>query len=222
MSVSASSASVSPNAPTLSNLRKSVLDIVQGGSDPELLDLADRAIKQAIDRLNLRTWQWSIETQSITLDTTNDEYTVNADFKMPYKAELLDSNSKRAGMLNYLTPRQFLDWINDTTNGSTPYYYTVISPHADGKIRLDLVPDSAYTTKFPTLRLNYYSRVVYPAGVNDAIDVPSEVGAFLVWYGREEVATMRGDLRAADRARARWTEMERRLRADDEDFQTDY
>lgn len=217
-----STPSVSPAAMDKASIRRDILRFVMGGDDPELLGYANDAIRDALNSLNMRNWWWALKTQSITLDNTNTEYDLNSNFKAPIKGELLDSSSDRNGMLNWLDPRRFLDALNDlTSTANGPRYYTVFSPHANGKVTLDRVPSSNFTDNHSTLRLRYYSRLALVSD-GDVLDAPSEVESFVTWFGKQSIALSTGDLRKAREAEKMWRRAEQLLREDDEDIQTDY
>ena len=77
---------------SFASLKRYVVDYVQGGDDPDLLDVAGRAINRAIDSINMRHWQKLVGIQTIATTLNVTDYSLNNDVSAPRSLALLDSS----------------------------------------------------------------------------------------------------------------------------------
>lgn len=213
---------LTPGAANFAALKREVVDCVQGANDPELLDVAGRALNRAVNKLNTRTWAWSLTRQDITTVASQNNYSVNAAFKKAHKLQLLDSSSKVTSHLVYKEPKVFWDEHSEDTSDGSPCFYTVESPLIRGEVILDPIPSSAWVALYPTMRLHYFSRVQALVQDADVLVVPSEVQIFVVAFARDRLASDRGEFAAANRERGLWITTWTDLVADDNDTMSDW
>lgn len=210
-----------PGARSLSGLKRFVLNYIQGISDPDLESQAKEGVNGGIDLINSRVWKWNYTSQSLTTSAT-DSYSLNASFHKPIALQRLNSSSQRTGRLRWLEPSVFFKEKDIATSTGTPLYYTVTSHQNDGNLVLEKTPDSSFISSYPTLKLWYVPRVAYLSSDSDTLDAPPEFGSLVGWYGRWEMASVRGQIALADRAERAYNIWWNRLVADDNDSMTDW
>jgi hypothetical protein len=167
-----------PITDTLTTIQKSVAGYVLMPTDDEVLETALMGIRRAIDRMNSRTWNWALTYSTITFVASTQEYTLDQGFKAPRNFSLRDSSAVDVDRLMYLPWGTFLKECQWDSTGS-PSYYSGANVNYFGVIRLDVSPDATFVAKYPTGRLWYYRRIVYPTVTGNSIDVPSEAVAFI-------------------------------------------
>lgn len=223
MAVAVPGAAPTPPHETFSSLKRSVVDIVQGADDVELLALAGRALNNAVRKLNTHNWNWSLRQQTITFVVDDADYNLNPDWKAPRKFQLNNSSAVRRSWLDWEPPKLFLDRRYDATQSGQPESYTVINPSNALLVLLNIPPSSSWVTDFPTGTLQYYSRVNTYSQDDDVLDIgPSELDLFVLWYARWEMLIVRGEERALALAFREWNDLLQRLRGDDREKATDW
>jgi hypothetical protein len=214
-----------PLASNFGGLKAHVAAYVQAQNQPGPLADAGAGINAGIDRLNTRNWHWLNRQSDLTLVADTRTVTVPANFKRPRKLEKLDTNSKVVGWYGYIIPKEFIDAnFSDVASGQ-PSVYTVRNATDDRLLTFDVPPSSAFVASWPTARLTYFSRLQHMANDGDTLgglEAPPELRNFLVWYGRWEMATMRGTAQQTRDAREAWMGEWAALMRDDTNEQTDW
>ena len=213
-----SGASFVPAGTDCGALVRQILDFFQAPDDPTLISLALQGINSGISMINSRTWRQITNSDDITLDNTNDRYSLPDDFKQPIRLLELNASAKRTGSICYLAPGEFYLAFRDNTQASNPLHYTV--DHSARVFVLSCVPSSGYTAQVPTLRSQYHKRVL-KLNCTGTTGIPPEFDEFLVARGSLWCAMARDpQLRRmfAEESTERW----RYLMADDADVITGY
>jgi len=186
-----SSHAPTPGTRSLAALSLDVMRYVLSPDDPEAKTIAKDGINDAIREMNMRTWNWALTTQDITLVASDDTYSLANAFKTPRTANLLDSSGNRLAMLEYLDTQTFQKYLTTkSTSTGNPYAYTVRNAHEDGILTLSIKPDSGFVTTYPTLRLHYFKRIGTLTNDSDELDAPSEVENFVLWHAKSYIASV--------------------------------
>lgn len=180
----------SPGTSTLSQLKSEVCRYVKAPNDTDALAVAHDGIKEAIRRINMRSWQWMLTSDDITLTAGTADYTMQSTFKAPRSAELLDSSDRTVGFLSYEDPKNFdlLHPDRDTSSWST--HYTIRNIKETGQVTLAPTPDASFVSSYPTVRFRYYKFVSLPSAEDDRIGVPVWIEPVVSWWAKMYVAIM--------------------------------
>jgi hypothetical protein len=223
----ASSTAQTPAVPNFASLKRFVLDYLQQLDSPRNLDAAGRGINAALDRINMRVWNWSITYETLTLVADDADYAVDAAVKKPRKLLRLNSSSERDGWYHFKPPKTFLDEHPSATTSGTPTVYTVRrDPTAGWVVLFDVPPASGHVTTYPTARFHYYARVQHFTDDGDNLgdlNVPPEVWAYLGWQARHDMASAHAVSPTAIReASSQAAFLFRQLERDDRNEYTDW
>ena len=206
-------------------LKGAVAAYVQSRNLPVALTDAAAALNGGIDKLNTRPWNWLNRESTLTLAADTRTITIPADFKKPRGLARRDTNSKTVGFYSFQIPKEFQNANYSDTSSGQPSVYTVRNAADDRLLTFNVPPTSAFATSWPTARMTYYARMLHFADDGDtigALGAPPEVRNFLLWYGRWEIATIRGaasQVRESERAwKSEWVSLIR----DDTNEQTDF
>ena len=215
-----SSTAVATNPDSFGSLKRYAVDYVQGGDDPELLDIAGRAINKAIDRLNTRNWKKNTQRQRITTTLDLIDYTINKDVKEPRALGLTNLDQYPNGRLGFKSYKTMESEHPVATSPGTPKYYTVY--YVERLLSLDTRPNQAFVDTHPYMMFRYFRRIPYLVADSDQLLAPSEMSSFVGWESRFDLAAVRGESSlsklAAQKAFQAWTD----LLADDADTATDW
>ena len=167
---------------SLNRLRSAAIEEISsyaggGGNRGDIQQRALACWASAINEFNDVAWVFNRMTQDITLVTTQADYTLNATFRNPIKATLLDTNNKPAGgdPLIYIPFRRWImEFPDQSGTGEVPEIYTVRNAHETGLLTFDPIPTGTFPT-YPKVRLHYHRRIVLPAADGDYLNVPAEV-----------------------------------------------
>lgn len=205
--MSESTWSPAPATESLEAMRKYVVGYVLMPDDNESLDVAEAGIRYAINRLNARTWNWALTYDTITFVAGTQEYDLQRAFKAPRNFSLRDSSAVDKARLSYLEWGSFLKEMNYQGASGEPQHYSVNNDHRFGKLRLDVAPSAQWIVTYPTARFWYYRRVQYPGDLGGSIDVPSEVGNYIL----DVACGFTADRYAPQKAASAWGRAERGL-----------
>ena len=205
---------------SFATLKRYVVDYVQGGNDPELLDVAGRAINRAIDRINAKTWQKQIARQTFTTRLNTAEYTLNKDFKDPINLSLMNSGQYPAKRLPYKDYKSLEIENPNAENAGTPTHYTV--HYHRRTLVLSLDPAQSFVDDYPYMALLYHNRLAYLAGDSDRHGADPEFNGFIGWLARADIAAVRGERSLAQTAKAEASDIWRDLRESDNNTVTDW
>lgn len=169
-----------PAADTFQTVQKMVAGYVLMPTDDEVLETAAAGIRRAIDRLNTRTWNWSLHDSTVTFIAGQRDYALDTSFKAPRNLLLFDAGvTVEVGRLSFLPWGTFL---KETAGGNTsgvPCYYSGANVNVNGIIYLDASPAASWVATYPVGVLTYFARVQYPSASGTSLDVPSEVVGFI-------------------------------------------
>jgi len=157
---------------------KIVTDLLQftgGLEDSDAQDKAKLALQMSVREYNGFLWRFNILTDPITL-TAGKEFTLNADFRAPLAATLLDASGDQVWRVRYEPYELFLEkaWDRRGTGGQ-PLVYTARNTHQNGII--EVWPKLVTPLTWPTLQVEYFRRIILPSGPDDVLNVPQEVEA---------------------------------------------
>jgi len=169
---------------TFAGLKGAVADSMGFGGDSKVLGVAGSGINNAVRYLDHRLWSWLLTSQSITLATDTDEYTLTGNFKAPRSNELQNSAGAPKSRLGWEDPKTFSSIWTDRSISGAPRAYTVFNMHEDCLLTLNVPSSSTFVTEFPTLLLRYYKRLQTYAADGSSQTIPPEVELFLELYAR--------------------------------------
>ena len=205
-------------------LKSYVAAYVQGADLTPVLTAAGVAINAAIDYLNMEKWGFLHKSGTITLNSTDSDYTTPADLKKPLKLFRVNADGNLDGIIRHKEHGVFYDELRTQLSNGYPGVYTIPST-AVRTLVLDRVPSADFVTAYPTLSLRYYARLMHFADDSNTIgnlNAPPEVWLFLGWYGRWDLASTKSQFSQSDRAFKHWSALRKRLKLDDLDTLTDY
>ena len=183
------SASPTPGTSTFATLKSRVARYVLSPDSSDVTAIAADAIRDAVNEINTRRWNWNLVYQDVVLVADDADYDLATPFKGPFKAELLDSNNKCLGYLGWMDNHQFLREYSQRDTSGDPYHYTVENPHEYGQVVLSAPPSSSFVASYPTLRLWFYRRVQPQVYDSDLLDIPSEVESYIEWQAKAYLAS---------------------------------
>lgn len=193
-----------PSSQPLNTVITSAAGYVLMPVDEEVLDAGLQGVKRAIDRMNTRTWNWSLTYSDVTFVAGTQEYDLDQSFKAPRNLSLRDANGRDRDRLNFLPWGSFLKDCQWGETGS-PEYYSVTNPQIFGVLRLDMSPSAAWVATNPTGRLWYYRRIQYPTQTGTHLEIPPEATSFVQAITEGYLA----DRYAVDKARPAYERAER-------------
>ena len=213
--------SPTPGVETLGTLTKAVTGYVGLPTDDEATEVAVACIRRAIDKINMQRWHWAYSYQDIQFVVGTVEYGAEPDMKAPRKCTLIDTDNLEAGILRYYPWAEFLERLS-YIGAQDPCEYSLSNLHDVGTITLNGTVSAAWVAKYPTMRLWYYRRVLYPSAPSDVVDVPSEFNLYLSEYAKGCVAETYNAPVKAQSAYLRAEMALRDLIRDDNEIQPDW
>jgi hypothetical protein len=191
---------LSPSPASYHELRRYVVDFLQGANDPELLSVAGRAINSAIDFLNTsRHWIKITGKQDITTTLAVADYALNTDFRDPIELVLMNIRGYPQKRLPY-KPYKTLSLENpDGTQDGTPAFYTIY--YTERLFSLNRGPVQGWVNDHPYMRLRYHKRLSRMTDDSASHGGPPEFDAYIGWRARWDVAATRGEPQLALMAR---------------------
>lgn len=178
-------ATISSNFPqtsqnsSVSEILDEIADYEGGKTRPETIERARKTLRRVTQKLNGMSWRFNRVETDFDIDTdvvsgTTNEYTLPADFYKPRRMQLVDSSSP-ADTREYVPYVDWDDWARERAaqnrTGSRPLMYTTDNIHETGRMFID--PPKATTLTYPTMRLFYFRRIIFPAD-NAVFNVPQE------------------------------------------------
>lgn len=145
-----------------------------GGEESSLqLSRAGLSYDAAIRSFNDVRWKFNRLVNDITLTATN-VFSLATAFAEPYRAVLVDSNSKE------VYPVAWLEWgvftegmLPNLGTGPMPQYYSARNVHETGQVTV--YPTLAAPLTYPTLRIYYFRRIIAASSDDTRLNVPEEV-----------------------------------------------
>lgn len=159
---------------TRSQAATELLDYVGGANRPEAETLGGRVWDAAVREFNTCGWRFNRRSQDITLVANTKTYSLNEQFRSPYRAAILDSSSVEQWQLMWVPHEIWFSTFSGSQSGSgLADYYTIFNAHNQGTVRLEPYPSGTLT--YPTLRVQYLCNIQLATGNNDRLNVPMEV-----------------------------------------------
>lgn len=179
---------------TVDELKDEIASFTGGQDRKKNLDKAEQALRESVRRFNAEKWTFNRVKEDITLVAAQADYDLSSDFRNALRAQMVDSSGKTRQDVTWVP---WSSWVKDfpdqSTTGSMPIMYTARNIHITGQITVDPVPASSLT--YPTLRLFYHKRIVFPATGSGTIDVPTEMEQAIfedaVWMYLRKVKTFK-------------------------------
>lgn len=164
-------------------------------------------IHEAENDINKRLWRFLLTSQTIAL-TGALTYTLQANFKAPRAAELLDSGGSVWGTVGYYDPKSFEAMFPWRAANSTLTGYTVFNDRDDG-----LLSVNGGQSSYPTLKLWYYRRLqTMTDAAATPLTLPREAESFIYWKAAAFTASVYDTTKyalAASEAERAWTMLSR-------------
>lgn len=156
----------------ISDILDDLTDYVGGGDRPAAQDRARRSLNAAVRMFDSVAWRFLRQQQTITLANNITDYSLNAFFRSPRAALLLDSNGDAAGPLEWV---RYEDWAryeaDESTPAISPEAYTARNSFATGLLTM-IPPLGTINTQYPQVRLDYHTRIVIPTSDGSTLNVP--------------------------------------------------
>lgn len=163
---------------TRAQLVEEVLGFTGGIDDTDMKGRAAAALNSAVREFNFLLWKFNRMRQDITL-TAGRDFTLEAPFRATLNAQLLDANGDARDRLEWVPFEEFAPAYWDLTDVSSyPEVYTIRNAHETGILSVN--PKLVTPLQYPTLRLDYFRRIVKLAGDEDVLNVPEEVEEAIV------------------------------------------
>lgn len=161
-----------------------VVQVVGGEQEGELRSQALNALNRVRQRMNKRDYRFMKKQQSaITLVDGTKTYSLDAAFKKPNFAVLLDTSSQPDHTLIYKDDAAFAHWNEDRETTGRPNWYFLRNHYDDGLIEIYPTPDSSAAASW-TLLVNYFGRIAIIQDTSAGIDLPEECEDVLVLGGQ--------------------------------------
>lgn len=163
---------------TLSEMETELAEYTGGSSRGGRLSRARSCIKRAIRWYNRVPWRFNRETENIALASPasgNNKYSLDASFRNAYMAMLVDSDGNDRRMVEWVSYKPFNRlYESKTSTVSAPSDYTARSIFREGEVLVGPGLNTSNLT-YPTMRLEFHSRIDHPVNDKDCIEVPEEV-----------------------------------------------
>lgn len=176
---SASFPQVSENR-VVSDILDDLADYVGGGDRPAAQDRARRALRSAIRMANTVAWRFLRQRTTITLVNSTSDYPLDASFRSPRAALILDNNDKAAGTLEWV---RYEDWAryeaDERSLVTMPLAYTCRNAFATGTVTM-IPPLGVINTGYPKVRLDYHARIALPTSDGAILAIPVDVEEAIV------------------------------------------
>jgi hypothetical protein len=155
------------------DLARELADYIGGSTEGENLRRAVDCLREAVGAYNAVVWKFNRVTQNITL-AAGTTFTLQTDFAEPRRCVLLDAAGAVQRSVGWLDPGEFLGRFTDNagTGVPAPEFYTIENGHEVGQVTV--WPRLGSTLTYPTMRLHYLRRILFPAD-GAALNVPVEV-----------------------------------------------
>lgn len=209
-----------PAAPSLATLQKWVAGYVGYPQSDEALETALAGIHMAVDRLNARTWNWTLVSDDIPFNSATIDYPLTANFKKPQRFMILNPTGGQVFRLPFISWQSFLNEYQNSETAGDPCVYSCANVKEYGTISLDVFPTTDWVSKYPSGRLFYYRKVQYDSQ-DGTPDWPSEFTPFVLGWAEGFVADRYAPAKAGP-AYGRAEAALRELVRDDNDTQTDW
>jgi len=159
--------------------------IVGGESENEIRAQALDCLNRVRIELNQHDWRFVKTTQSpITLSNGTATYSLDAAFRKPGYARLINTSAQAYKYLEYEDDVVFARRVEQQTESGEPSWYTLRNDYEDGLISLYPIPNLSAATDY-RLEVEYYARI---AGFADDIEsgqaLPEEVTNTLIIGGQ--------------------------------------
>ena len=208
-----------PPSRSFSELKRAVVDFVQGASDPELLDVAGRSINNAIDEMNVYNWIKLADKQDFTISVNQADYSIQSNVKDPMGLGLWkDGNPK--SKLSFKEYRTLEEEHPYAVDAGWPTVYTIY--YEERVLSLNLLPSQSFVDNYDTMRLRFFRRIPHMVDDSQRFGAPSEFSSYVMWQARSELATVRGETRLFSIAEGKSQTILSRLRNSDHETETDW
>ncbi len=218
--MSESTWSPTPAIDNLATLSKQIAGYAGMPDDTEALETAAAGLRRAVDRLNTRKWNWSLNYEDVIFIADQGEYDLPSQMKAPRKLVLIDTDGLEVGILNYLPWPEFVDRLVGCAT-TDPTHYSMSNTHEFGLVTLNGTPTADWIAKYPSCRIWYYRRLGYAVDPEDVLECPSEVALFVQAWAEGFTADRYAQQKAGpayQRAMDAWREIVK----DDNDTMTDW
>lgn len=183
--------SPSPGHRTFSQAKDEIERYVGMPDDSRVEQIAEDGIREAIRKVNMADWNWTLATHDVTLLSTSGVYTGPSDFRKEHNTVFLDTNDKPVAKISFLEPKSFqTTQARDLALSLGTYRYTIFNTRTDGQITLDFTPDATFVASRPTMRLLYYKYIPYPTSDSEVLCVPSEAESYVLWFAKAYAASI--------------------------------
>lgn len=145
-----------------------------GGEESTLQQTrAGASLDGAVRAFNDVYWKFNRLVNDITL-AAGATFTLTDAFAAPYRACLVDSNSKEVYPVSWMEWGVFVESKQpDLGTSPMPQWYSCRNVHETGVVQV--WPQLATPLTYPTLRIYYFRRIVKAATDTDRLNVPEEV-----------------------------------------------
>lgn len=155
-----------PTSMTLGEAKARVARVVSGSSSPDMLQVAEEAIQDALRRwARYHNWSYlNVQHPDITVVAGTADYTLDANFQSPLSVRLTGA----ARRLLYHIDQRFYDrsrW--DQTASELPRFYSLFLLGQERKIRIIPTPIAG-----DVLSIRYHRTFVIPTGDDGLLDAP--------------------------------------------------
>jgi len=177
---SASFPQTSENRP-LGDIIDDLADYVGGGDRPAAQDRARRALRSSVRMFNVMSWRFNRQQQTITLLNNTSDYALATAFRTFRAALLLDAAGLVVDRLDWIAYEDLARYDpSETTPGATsPDSYTARNTFLTGIVTI-LPKLGTINSQYPSVRLDYHSRIVIPTNDAAILTVPVEVEEAIV------------------------------------------
>lgn len=160
-----------------------ICDYTGGRSRKEYKNRARSSLRSAVQEFNSICWGFNLLVDDIDLSSAasgtgisaGQEYDLEADFKAPKRAFLLDSAGLSRDDVLWVNFGEWRTFYTDhLSTASSPLYYTARNHHEVGRIMTSPRLDTSNLT-WPTLRVVYFRWIVWPTTDSTKLNVPQDV-----------------------------------------------
>lgn len=174
-----------------SNLISQIARIVGGESEPNVRAHALDCLNRVKNELNQHDWRFMKRTQAaITFINGTATYNLDASYRKPSFAHILDSTGKLYAEIIYKDDAAFSHQKTAQTDTGLPIYYTLRNEFEDGYITVYPIPDSSTATNYQMM-VEYFARIPTMADNSDQLSLPEEVLNVLVAGGQAYITRER-------------------------------
>ncbi len=192
-SVLTATASGQTGAGTGARLVTQIARCVGGESEGEIRAQALDCLNRVRIEMNQHDWRFMKRTDDpITLVDGTATYSLEAGFRKPSFAILIDAATVPAFELQYIDDATVAHSFLTVSANAQPVYYLLRNDFEDGLVTLYPTPDNSTATNY-RLSVEYYARIGAYSDTNESdIEVPEEITNVLVIGGQAYLMRDRG------------------------------